>query len=129
MLFRSVVNGIKGLILFPDVYSHPNDIDLPNNINVEGSGGWTSNQYTDSQWEKMESAGAIFFPLTGKTDEGDVKETESAGYYWASTYSNITISGSTRHYAHRLQINNVQLDNTYHYRYYGCAVRLVRDVD
>ena len=121
---KATVNNVNGLILFPDNYTHPDNVSLPSNINVTGSGGWTSNVYTDSQWEQMEVAGAVFFPVTGIADNKEIKET-NCGYYWASTH----YTSSGKYYAHRLKMANMELSNTYQYRYYGSAVRLVKDID
>ena len=124
---KAVVNGVSGLIVFPDSYNHPDGIDLPENINTSGSGGWTNNNYNTDDWTAMESAGAIFLPVTGhrKGTDTEVSE-ESYGYYWSANY----YTYKNTYYACSLSFFNLQVapNDKFQYRYYGCAVRLVKDV-
>lgn len=89
---RATVNGVKGLILFPDVYDHPSTVALPthnsiNYTNNNGGGSYTDNNYTIADWNTMAAAGAVFLPITGQRvysgswkfsymDDGD-------GHYWS----------------------------------------------
>ena len=59
------VNGVNGIFLFPDHYTHPNDVTVPVGINDEGSTGWDGNNYWTTEWSKMAIAGAVFLPATG----------------------------------------------------------------
>ena len=84
------VGGVNGLIIFPDIYTHPEGTGF-----VSGSFDEASN-YTasvdDAGWAKMEAAGCVFLPAAGwKTGGGTWKQvglevsysssTEGGGYY------------------------------------------------
>lgn len=118
---KAAVNGINGLILFPDEYTHPNGVPSPSYINETGGGGWTGNIYSSSDWKKMEAMGAIFLPITGRAENATIVITGAGiGYYWSTTQSN---TKALNFYFG----SSVLGDNTI-YRYYGCAVRVVRDM-
>ena len=116
---KAAVNGVNGLILFSDAYTHPNGVPSPSYINETGGGGWTGNVYSSSDWKKMEAMGAVFLPVTGRTENATVTST-TAGYYWSTTQN------STK--AYDFYFASSTLDNNSIYRYYGCAVRVVRDM-
>lgn len=75
LLFRrkaSTINGVanarfvickveykKGIIIFPDQYKHPKSVPEIFSANDE-SGFSNDNSFNDSEWEKMEKAGAVF---------------------------------------------------------------------
>lgn len=65
------VNGINGLILFPDVYTHPDGVAAPTNINTE-TADFSGNDYSLSDWTKMEQMGCIFLPAAGQRNQKDV---------------------------------------------------------
>lgn len=88
---RALVNGVKGIILFPDVYDHPSDVTLPthnsiNYTNNNGNGSYADNNYTVADWTKMAKAGAVFLPITGQREyKGGWKFTymdHGDGHYW-----------------------------------------------
>lgn len=121
---KSLVAGINGIIVFPDVYTHPSDVTLPDaaGINVTGSEAWNSNNYSVEAWCKMEAEGAVFFPITGRTANSIVEYAEY-GYYWASIYYDY-------YRACYYNFNRVSVTTTGGLpRYHGCAVRLVHNVN
>ena len=81
---KAVVNGVNGLILFPDTYTHPSDVDAPANIN-NSAATYNGNTYGTAHFEKMQAAGAIFLPCTGRRNSGQIMDINDNGYYWAST--------------------------------------------
>ena len=115
---KAIVNGVNGLILFPDEYSHPDDVPLPENINID-TAQYTGN-YTVSQWKAMEDAGAVFLPEAGA--RGGLEWSPGTGHYWCSTaYNNAC--------AYNLAFSDVGVDpQSYAYRLYGMSVRLVQNV-
>ena len=120
---KGQVNGVHGVILFPDNYTHPSDVDVPVGINNTGDAGWTGNDYSDTNWAKMEAAGCVFLPTTGYSEGGSVYNVGALGRYWSST-TYITQNG-----AYALAFGSTDLDaGHYHNRYNGRSVRLVRDV-
>ena len=60
---KATVNGVPGIILFPDVYTQPTSVSI-GNINVANT-YWTANVLSQSDFELMEAAGAVFLPVAG----------------------------------------------------------------
>ena len=58
------VNGINGLILFPDAYSHPSYMPYPLQVN-DANASYSVNSYTDDGWIAMENLGCVFLPAAG----------------------------------------------------------------
>ena len=117
------VNGVQGVIIFPDVYTHPSTVALPVGANNTQSSAMSSNNYSTDDWSKMENAGAAFLPAAGCRNGTNCTEVNEWGRYWSSTsYNNVNSSYS-------------QTFNTSHpydgtiSTYYGLSVRLVRDVE
>lgn len=117
---QSTVNGVQGIIFFPDVYSHPDGVTQPTKINTS-SNFWATNTYSSAEWAKMEAEGAIFMPRAGYRQ--GVTTTEGDAYYWSSTNA-----GEGYAYATRLGPSSNSVNNTNN-RYLGNAVRLVKDVE
>lgn len=120
---KATVNGVNGVVVFPDVYEHPAGVALPTSINATGSGGWDGNVYSASEWAKMEAAGCVFMPITARINSGAIVATAS-GCYWSSTV------GSTQGQAFYVMFSNTNFlyNSTPNNRYYGQAVRLVQDI-
>jgi len=99
---------------------------------------WTDNEYCYQDWKKMEAAGAVFLPCTGCYDMSAsstfVYYPESCGYYWTSTVGTSSY-GIAAHFGYIFKtdasttsgtsLNTLKFRNVY--KYYGCAVRLVRE--
>ncbi len=120
---KSKVNNVCGVIVFPDTYTHPTGVSVPTGINAPGGGGWDSNNYDLNAWGKMEAAGAVFLPVTGRAENAVITEL-SVGYYWSSTQS---ASNSNKPYGVKIAAST--LERYYYNRYYGYAVRLVKVVE
>lgn len=115
---KAKVCGVQGLVLIPDDYIHPSGMTFSN------SSDWNNNIIDSEKWSKMEVAGAVFLPVTGRVYSGSV-EPPQMGYYWSSTFYNYM----TNRYARCLYFSSSELNaSNNQYRYVGCAVRLVRDV-
>ena len=118
---KASVNNVNGLILFPDQYKHPDDIALPETINID-TAQYTS-CYSASQWKKMENAGAVFLPEAGV--RGGLEWLPGSGHYWCSTACNSSC-------AYDLGFGNGLLgihSQNRSFRLYGNSVRLVQDAD
>ena len=110
---KAVVNGVNGLILFPDTYTHPSDVEFPVNIN-NSSASYNGNSYGTAHFEKMQSAGAIFLPCTGRRNSGQIMGVNDNGNYWSSTkyYFNFNTAGmnasievlATQHEGHSVRL-------------------------
>jgi len=128
---RATVNGIPGIILFPDIYTHPVGVVIPKGINGSGNyaTGFNNNIYDATAWGKMEAAGAVFLPITGRRQGTEVTaavgQLNVSAFYWTSTpRSNIGASESS---ASCFNFNNSSIEwHYYQIRYHGCSVRLVR---
>lgn len=122
---KAKVNNVQGVILFPDVYTHPEGVTAPTGINATGNAGWNGNSYSGDDWMKMESAGCVFLPTAGYRGGTTVYYAGSGGYYWTST-PDPSYAYNTCH----VYFDSSNLSPTYSsYRYYGLSVRLVRQVE
>ena len=118
------MNGINGIILFPDSYTHPAGVPNIGNTNATGR-YYTDNPISSAGWASMEAAGAVFLPAAGYRNNITVYNVNSYGYYWASTMYNYQ-------YAYTVYFYNGYLSPNYStalVRCYGAAVRLVQDVN
>lgn len=58
------VDGIPGLLIFPDHYTHPADVRIPNFINqMDGVFETTRTNYGMFEWSRLEDAGVAFLPI------------------------------------------------------------------
>ena len=112
-----------GVIIFPDVYTHPAGLTAPTGINATSSTSWDGNRYTAAEWAKMEAAGCVFLPAAGWRDATTIRRVNEYVRYWTSTYYNAGYA------------NNVGFENSYmnpadyNQKNYGYSVRLVRDAN
>ena len=84
---KALVNNVKGIILFPDDYQHPSGITIPKNINNPSVDfAAANNNYTQSQWQSMQTNGCVFLPITGQRIGVIISDLEK-GHYWSSTKS------------------------------------------
>lgn len=120
--FMATVNGIWGLVILPDVYSHPTGVKNPSNINTSAT-TYTITTYTIDEWNAIESAGAVFLPRVGyrSYSSNNPSYTESSGYYWSTTYN-------SNDKAYAMNISGNCAVSTVEKRR-GCFVRLVKDVE
>ncbi|MDT3360442.1 MAG: DUF1566 domain-containing protein [Bacteroidota bacterium] len=121
---KGTVNGVHGVILFPDTYTHPGDVTAPTNVNTTNA-SFDSNTYDVTAWAKMEAAGCVFLPITG-TRTGKTISNVDRGYYWSSTayHSDERFAYGVHFYSDNLRAGNMTAG-----RYCGRSVRLVRDAD
>ena len=124
---EATVCGVKGLILFPDRFEHPEGIDSIVGINRNSFAiHFADNTYSAEQWALMEKAGAVFLPAAGFRGGTWLSTIGEGGSYWASTcnanrqaYALLFIDG----------VVNASAECTYDKdRGYGRSVRLVKDV-
>ena len=113
-----------GVIIFPDVYTHPAGVTAPTGINATSSStGWNGNQYTATDWAKMEAAGCVFLPAAGRRDGTTIYNVNEYVRYWTSTY----YSAQT---AYHVGIANTSMNPAdYNQKYFGYSVRLVHDAN
>ena len=114
----ATIGGIhKGLLLLPDEWTLPSGCSFTAGF----ANGYATNQYTYAQWEKMQSAGAVFMQAAGYRFDTEVYEVGGYGGYWSST------CGSESD-AWEAYFGEGDLGVTNNSRYDGRSVRLVRRV-
>lgn len=117
---KAIVNNVKGIVLFPDDYSHPSGVTLPQNINQGGNDFY--NNYEGMTWSKMENNGCVFLPVTSHRKESDFNpNTVNEGYYWSSS----TDGGSGR-LSLWFSKESIMIDRSTA-PYEGESIRLIRD--
>jgi len=117
---KAIIAEVRGVILFPDQYTHPLDVAQPFDINGQDS-FFESNCYTIDDWAKMESRGAVFLPTAGSRTGTSTGNVGVNGSYWSAT-------NNGNRYAYCVSFHQNYLYPTYNYgnREYGISVRLVR---
>lgn len=120
--FMAKIDDIWGLVILPDLYSHPANVKNPSNINTSAS-TYTITAYTTTEWNEIESAGAVFLPGVGyrSYSSNNPSYTENQGYYWTTTYN-------TNEKAYAMNISGNCSVNAVEKRR-GCFVRLVKNVE
>lgn len=141
--FRATIGGTAGIVLLPDVYTHPVSVALPSGINdIEPE--YNINTYSLSEWELMETAGAVFLPFGGSIDgwyptatyDGEALSTHELSYITASSHGTIS---SIRATTIKFHAREAEWDD-WQYEYYGGTIgwsgkmrrqniRLVRDAN
>ena len=125
------VHGVQGTILLPDDWATPSGVTFT--PSTEKGLVWTGSSYSNSnndnyshntymaaEWDKMESAGAVFLPAAGyRTCNGDVYYLGSNGYYWSSTPNGSEFAWYLIFSSGEVSMSNI-------YRCNGRSVRLVR---
>ncbi|MCR4812884.1 MAG: hypothetical protein K5867_09875 [Bacteroidales bacterium] len=119
---KAVVNGTKGLVIFPDNFAMPSGMSNPSGINTS-SVPFNNNTYTESEWSQMEGAGCIFLPAAGYRNFRVVSNVGTHAVYWSSSHSD----NHDGDYAWGMYFNSGTVGVNDDYRYYGQSVRLVRD--
>ena len=115
---KGTVDGMFGIILFPNVYVHPDGVAQPTGINSVG--GANENNYSATDFALMEANGVVFLPAAGYRGNTTVNRVGSTCAYWSSSYYNSQCAKGMNFE------NNTSLDPQYnHYRYFGLSVRLV----
>lgn len=115
------VNGVKGMMIFPDVFEWPSAMeeDVPTTFNGCET-KWNNVNYLDSDFEKLEQAGVVFLPAAGYRDETG-SYVGSYGSYWSCSCYDSSIA-----YNMLFRAGNVYPQWYSYKRCFGCSVRLVR---
>ncbi len=114
---KATVNGISGLIIFPDGFTLPADI-VVNSNNISGA-AYTTNIYSIDQWNVLEEAGCIFLPAGGHRNGTEIMFAGEHGIHWTSTHKDY----DRMQYA--CQMSDGRMD--YGLRCTGRLIRLVQD--
>lgn len=113
----------NGLILLPDTWTAPAGITFKSGVASEQSvQAYADYQtFTLSEWQQLESAGAVFLPAAGMRSTTQVLYVHHNVTLWTATYDDATYVGQV--YADSESIGTYLSE-----RYYGKTVRLVQDV-
>lgn len=125
---KATVNDVQGFIIFPDQYVQPGGVTVTCPSGKKPYYNGTGSSYTyfnvESGWNLMESAGAVFLPVSGRRSGTTVSNLDY-GFYW-SNYA----SGNAGYYL-VFYSSNVNPQASYtspgHDKSKGNAVRLVRE--
>ena len=124
-----VGNCTPGLIILPDDWSWTGDVaEFGPNVEDEsrkwksGRSDW-SNEYSYSDWAKMEAAGAVFLPAANARVNTSLYYENPVGAYWSSSFRTSDVSYSLNFYSGGVD----PVENKYG-RCHGHSVRLVTDV-
>ncbi len=85
----ATVNNVHGVVLIPDVITIPSGVSYT----AGSSNGFNTNSYTIEQWEKMQTAGAVFIPAAGHRDVYDgniIKNVGDEVYLWSTNVYDAT---------------------------------------
>lgn len=115
---------VNGLIILPDKWTCPSGITFNTGFSSEASVAAYGDYQTFSlsEWEKLETAGALFLPAAGyRSGTSTYSGYQEVGRYWSSTYGGTSDAyhcffNSKNAYSFSLRRSN------------GYAVRLVQDV-
>ena len=122
---KATVADVHGIILFPDIYTHPSGVVMPIGINDTGNSGWYGNYYSVAEFSLMQNAGAVFLPAAG------TRGYSNAVYYSGGDYTGSYCSSSawvTSDYAYLFRFHPGNCGFTDHdTRKTGHSVRLVQD--
>lgn len=124
---KVTVNGYKGLLLFPDIFTWTSDMgDAPSNINIKNQDWPTSgSSYSVDQFAKISAAGGVFIPTAGSRSGKSLGNAGSNGNVWSSSPSTSDASC-----AYFLNFSSSYVDPASNYkRGDGRSVRLVRDIN
>lgn len=118
---------VNGLIIFPDQYTHPLSDEFAN-INRTGVTFAAGGSISLADWALLEAAGCVFLPSAGMRtySNGRVISDNEKAVYWTTTASSSSASQAMALYG---TDNGLQTSGYSRARYYGAAVRLVRDVN
>lgn len=117
------VNGVNGLILLPDTWVCPSGVTFKSGFHseysVEAYGKYQT--FTTDQWAKLEAAGAVFLPASGRRYGSIVDFVQYYGYCWSATELNSYV-------AYYLSFFSAEAYMRGDYRNNVLPVRLVKDL-
>lgn len=113
----------NGLILLPDTWTAPAGITFKSGVASERSvQAYADYQtFTLSEWQQLESAGAVFLPAAGMRSTKRVLYAHRSVTLWTATYYDATDVG-------QVDADSWSIDTYRSERYCGRTVRLVQDV-
>ncbi len=115
---QATVCGVHGYMLLPDDFVLPDGMNWSNQTK-----NWETNNYDVKMWNDLEKIGAVFLPVTsGRSGTNVELDINSEGRYWSSSYSD-------QYRARIVYFNSNSEGRSNGLRYYGRAVRLVKEAE
>lgn len=87
------VAEVQGLILLPDDWESPDGLSFRRGVYEDENGQifyGKKNKYSATDWQKMESSGAVFLPAAGLRYGTHIQDVRSTGDYWTSSTGGYT---------------------------------------
>jgi hypothetical protein len=81
---KATVANVRGLIIFPDEYTHPSGLTAIQKANTSAA-AYTSNTFDATAWSAMADAGAVFLPAAGYYSSPNFSDVGNLGAYWSSS--------------------------------------------
>ena len=78
----AIVNGVAGIVILPDDWNLPSGCSFSTSYRAKD---FSTNNYSRSEWIRMEKAGAVFLPAAGRRDGTKMLHMGTDGDYWSST--------------------------------------------
>ena len=123
------VNGICGLLIFPDGYTGTINVTGIGEINKTLDQEYPSDSIEASTWTSMQEAGVVFLPASGYRSGSaivTVGSTDSlCGLYWSNTLYDNEFASALYFFGSDAYKLGVGIGNNYHST--GCSVRLVSE--
>ena len=94
---KAKVNNVRGIVLFPDTYENPNEIEIQTITINNPNGSFDDNVYSENQWSILEEKGCVFLPVTGNREETTVQYLDN-GFYWSSSMFGMARSAYGLHF-------------------------------
>ena len=112
----------NGLILLPDTWTAPAGITFKSGVASERSvQAYADYQtFTLSDWQQLESAGAVFLPAAGLRSTKRILYAHCEVFLWTATYDDAT-------YVYQENANSELIGTYLSERYCGLSVRLVQE--
>lgn len=110
---RATVNGVHGIIFLPDNWTIPTGLSF-----VFNTKNWTTNDYSVSEWQQMQKAGAIFLPCAGQRNGNAISLLGKEAMCWSGT--------SMDEYGYDIEYGENLLGISLEDLYLGFSVRLVQ---
>lgn len=120
---KAKVDNKCGVILFPDVYTHPTGLTALQSVNTSNA-EYANNKFDADDWAKMEAAGAVFLPAAGLRNGSSVSNVGTYGFYWSSSPTN-----KKPKYASIMGFDTDTVRVATNQRFRGLSVRLVCPVE
>ena len=110
------------MVVLPDEWSQPSGVTFT----AGKDNGFNTNTFTTTQWQQMESSGALFLPCTGYRDGTIIDLIYWYGMYWSTTHHDNSQAYSIGFGTDGSSDTYVNFNGN-SMRYFGTSVRLVKD--